>query len=103
MLELLVHMVAEDIASIGVAGQAEVSLIRYASTGDEDASAAMTLDVHADLFDGDVRRRSGRCRDAPRSGTHVAKSGQTQIGSELQKLRADRRTPEIRASSGGGT
>ena len=65
-------------------------------------SAAMTLDVYADLFDDDLTAVADRLDDAVRASV-VSKMWPEALRQRRHLARKRPRSPEIRASSEGGT
>ncbi|GMA94752.1 hypothetical protein GCM10025881_15760 [Pseudolysinimonas kribbensis] len=96
---MTIHDLRHTAASLAVSAGANVKAVQK-MLGHK--SAAMTLDVYADLFDDDLSAVAERLDDVVRSSI-VGKtwaldhSGRSHVGSKRLK------SPEIRASSEGGT
>ena len=94
-----IHDLRHTAASLAISSGANVKAVQKMLG---HASAAMTLDVYADLFDDDLDSVATRLDHAAVS-TDVVRMWSNADRPEASAAPSRSKTPEIRASSGGGT
>jgi integrase len=96
---MTIHDLRHTAASLAISAGANVKALQK-MLGHK--SAAMTLDVYADLFDDDLSAVAARLDDAARSSV-VGKMWAKDQNDQPHVARRKSKSPEIRASSEGGT